>query len=207
MKKILIASTNKGKVKQIKKVLDLFGIDNVCSLKDVQPVEEPEEFGTNCQQNAFIKASYYVKNYPDYCVLADDSGIFIDAFNGAPGIYSARWGGAHTTENIREKLVSEMKKHNVSESPAYYECSMVLMDKERDLTISVIEKFDGIIKDVPSGTFRDGLAYDPYFYINDDYTAANLNDIDEDLLLEINHRGKAAFQMACNIAKEYHEEW
>lgn len=210
MKPILIATTNRGKAEQIKRVFGCYNIIDVWSLnemKNYKDIPEPEEIGTNCQQNAFIKANYYAEKFPEYCVLADDSGIFIDAFDGAPGVYSARWGGAHDTKTIREKLLSELKKYNISESPAHYECSMVFIDNSRDTKIISKGKFNGIIKNVPSGTFREGLAYDPYFYIDGyDATAADLMDRDEEALLRINHRGLATKQMIHNIIEVYFHE-
>lgn len=205
MKTILVATTNQGKFEQIKRMFEDYNITNILSLKDVLPVDEPEEYGSTCQQNAYIKAEYYAEKFPDYCILADDSGIFIDEFDGAPGVYSARWGGAHNTDTIREKLLQEFKTHKIHESYATYECAMVFKDKDRnDLTMISIGKMRGIIKDIGSGTPRKGLAYDPYFYINDNTTAADMMDKDEDALVMINHRGKAAKQMINNILKEYY---
>lgn len=207
MKTILVATTNQGKFEQIKRMFEDYNITNILSLKDVLPVDEPEEYGSTCQQNAYIKAEYYAEKFPDYCILADDSGIFIDEFDGAPGVYSARWGGAHNTDTIREKLLQEFKTHRIHESYATYECAMVFKDKGRnDLTMISIGKMRGIIKDIGSGTPRKGLAYDPYFYIDDNTTAADMMDKDEDALFMINHRGKAAKQMINNILKEYYHE-
>lgn len=207
MKTILVATTNQGKFEQIKRMFEDYNITNILSLKDVLPVDEPEEYGSTCQQNAYIKAEYYAEKFPDYCILADDSGIFIDEFDGAPGVYSARWGGAHNTDTIREKLLQEFKTHKIHESYATYECAMVFKDKGRnDLTMISIGKMRGIIKDIGSGTPRKGLAYDPYFYIDDNTTAADMMDKDEDALFMINHRGKAAKQMINNILKEYYHE-
>ena len=205
MKTILVATTNQGKFEQIKRMFEDYNITNILSLKDVLPVDEPEEYGSTCQQNAYIKAEYYAEKFPDYCILADDSGIFIDEFDGAPGVYSARWGGAHNTDTIREKLLQEFKTHRIHESYATYECAMVFKDKDRnDLTMISIGKIKGVIKDIGSGTPRKGLAYDPYFYIDDNTTAADMMDKDEDALFMINHRGKATNQMINNILKEYY---
>ena len=207
MKTILVATTNQGKFEQIKRMFEDYNITNILSLKDVLPVDEPEEYGSTCQQNAYIKAEYYAEKFPDYCILADDSGIFIDEFDGAPGVYSARWGGAHNTDTIREKLLQEFKTHKIHESYATYECAMVFKDKERNnLTMISIGKMEGVIKDIGSGTPRKGLVYDAYFYINDNTTAADMMDKDEDSLFMINHRGKAAKQMINNILKEYYNE-
>lgn len=207
MKTILVATTNQGKFEQIKRMFEYYNITNILSLKDVLPVDEPEEYGSTCQQNAYIKAEYYAEKFPDYCILADDSGIFIDEFDGAPGVYSARWGGAHNTDTIREKLLQEFKTHRIHESCATYECAMVFKDKDRDnLTMISIGKMEGVIKDTGSGTPRKGLAYDPYFYIDDNTTAADMMDKDEDSLVMINHRGKATKQMINNILKEYYYE-
>ena len=205
MKTILVATTNQGKFEQIKRMFEDYNITNILSLKDVLPVDEPEEYGSTCQQNAYIKAEYYAEKFPDYCILADDSGIFIDEFDGAPGVYSARWGGAHNTDTIREKLLQEFKTHRIHESYATHECAMVFKDKDRNnLTMISIGKMKGVIKDTGSGTPRKGLAYDPYFYIDDNTTAADMMDKDEDALIMINHRGKATKQMINNILKEYY---
>ena len=205
MRTILIATSNESKFKEIKSVFEDYGITNICSLKDIMPVDEPEEDGDTCQQNAFIKASYYADKFPEYIVLADDSGIFIEDLNWEPGVYAARWGGAHNTEEIRQKLVKELQQHNISKSNAYYECAMVLIDNEREVTITEIEAVKGLICDKPSGPATNKLAYYPYFYINENETLADIKYSDEERFNKISHRGMTTRKMLNAIINEYYK--
>ena len=210
MKTILIATTNEAKYEQIKRIFENYGITNICSLKDVMPIDEPEEDGPTCQANAFIKADYYAEKFPQYCVLADDSGIFIEEFGGAPGVYSARWGGAHNTDNIRKKLVSTFKEKGIDESNAYFECAMVFKDLAKDITITTTCNLKGIIKPVSYGTQRNGCAYDSYFVptiyskCNYDTLAMLKDDGKMEKIDSISHRGKAANSIAHAIVDEYY---
>ena len=125
MKKIVLASNNKHKVKEIKEMLDNV---EILTLKDIEYYDEIEETGTTYLENALIKArtiSEYLKSKNlDYDVLADDSGLCCLALNGAPGVYSARYAGEPSdSKTNRDKLINELKD---KEKTAYFNCTLVL---------------------------------------------------------------------------------
>ena len=124
MKKIVLASNNKHKIKEFKEIL---GMD-ILTLNDIKFFEEIKETGSTFLENALIKArtiSSYLKNKGiDYDVLADDSGLCCDALNGKPGIYSARYSGGHGNDKTnREKLINDLKDNDKT---AYFNCTIVL---------------------------------------------------------------------------------
>ena len=124
MKKIVLASNNKHKIKEFKEML---GVE-ILTLNDIGYLEEIEETGTTFLENALIKAStisVYLKSKGlDYDVLADDSGICSEALNGAPGIYSARYAGGHDNAKAnRAKLIEDLKG---KDNTAYFNCTIVL---------------------------------------------------------------------------------
>ena len=125
MKKIVLASNNKHKIKEFKEILENV---EILTLNDIEFFDEIEETGTTFLENALIKASTiseYLKNKGlDYDVLADDSGLCCEALNGAPGIYSARYAGGHDNAKAnRDKLIQELKE---KDKTAYFNCTIVL---------------------------------------------------------------------------------
>jgi len=128
--KILLATSNKNKVKEIK---EFFTEYDVCALGEVLEPFEIDECGTSFKQNALIKvrAVYEAlksKNWQsEFFVLSDDSGICVDALGGAPGIFSARFSGAGATDaSNRYKLASELRALNLDSSPAHYTAAIAL---------------------------------------------------------------------------------
>ena len=108
-KKVVIASSNKDKIQEIKEILNDF---EVIAFSDIIPKFEIQETGTTFKENAIIKAkTVYEKLKKEYIVLSDDSGICVDALGGKPGIYSARFAGdnADDKKNL-QKLIQELKK-------------------------------------------------------------------------------------------------
>ena len=188
---IVVATSNKKKLSQIKRIFEGHNF-NIMGLADVNiDIKEPEEDGQTCYDNAVIKASYYAKLFPQYAFLADDSGIFIKEFDNAPGVYSARWGGEHSTKACRKKLLEEMDKKNIHESKAYYQCNMCFI--YGDTQIDADGKCEGIIKNKMSSD--NGLAYDPFFYVNN----KAISDYPLEEKDKLNHRGKAANAMIKKI--------
>lgn len=125
MKKIVLASNNKHKIKEFKKILDNV---EILTLNDIGYFEEIEETGTTFLENALIKAqtiSKYIKNKGlDYDVISDDSGICCKALNGSPGIYSARYAGVHGDSKAnRDKLIRDLQG---KERTTYFNCTIVL---------------------------------------------------------------------------------
>ena len=128
--KILLATSNKNKVKEIK---EFFTEYDVCALDEVLDPFEIDECGTSFKQNALIKVravheALKSKNLQsEFFVLSDDSGICVDALGGAPGIFSARFSGAGATDaSNREKLASELEALNLDSSPAHYTAAIAL---------------------------------------------------------------------------------
>lgn len=128
--KILLATSNKNKVKEIK---EFFTEYDVCALGEVLEPFDINECGTSFKQNALIKvrAVYEAlksKNLQsEFFVLSDDSGICVDALGGAPGIFSARFSGADATDaSNREKLAASLRALGLEESPAHYTAAIAL---------------------------------------------------------------------------------
>ena len=128
--KILLATSNKNKVKEIK---EFFTGYDVCALSEVLDPFEIDECGTSFKQNALIKVravheALKSKNLQsEFFVLSDDSGICVDALGGAPGIFSARFSGADATDaSNREKLARKLRALSLDSSPAHYTAAIAL---------------------------------------------------------------------------------
>lgn len=159
--KIVVATHNKGKLREFKAALEPLGIEAV-SIADVVTVPEPEETGTTFLENARIKAQYYMKASQLPC-LADDSGLAVDALDGAPGVYSARYAGeACDDEANNAKLIQALQAVPFEKRIARYVCELVLAYPDgREVTATGY--CEGLIQDTPEG--EGGFGYDPYFYV------------------------------------------
>jgi len=183
MKKIILATGNKGKVRELNAMLE--GYYKVISQSDMQ-VEEVPETGATFIENALIKArnASLQSKLP---ALADDSGLQVEALNGAPGIYSARYAGEGATDkdNI-EKLILNMDQH--SNRKAHFCCAMVFVESAYDKNPIIIEKrWEGELLREPIGI--NGFGYDPIFYLSD-YECSSAQLMPE-VKNEISHRGQA----------------
>ena len=158
MKEIIVASTNQGKIKEIKAMLKDIDIE-VLSMKDVLEQElEIEETGTTFKENALIKAQT-IENIVNKPVLADDSGLEVDALDKQPGIYSARFLGADTSYNIKNQYIIDALKDK--ERTARFVCAMALVIPGQE-PILIEETMEGLINDKIEGA--NGFGYDPIFY-------------------------------------------
>ena len=158
MKEIIVASTNQGKIKEIKAMLKDIDIE-VLSMKDVLEQElEIEETGTTFKENALIKAQT-IANIVNKPVLADDSGLEVDALDKQPGIYSARFLGADTSYNIKNQYIIDALKDK--ERTALFVCAMALVIPGQE-PILIEETMEGLINDKIEGA--NGFGYDPIFY-------------------------------------------
>ena len=155
-KKIIVASHNPGKVKEINILLNDIGIDALPVSKFSQ--EEPIEDGKTFAENALIKARS-AKKLSQQTSLADDSGLCVDALNGDPGIYSARWAGENKDFNLAmstiENKISTLKNKN-----AYFICVLALVT-ENDEEYVFEGKIHGKLTFPPRG--KKGFGYDPIF--------------------------------------------
>ena len=158
MKEIIVASTNQGKIKEIKAMLKDIDIE-VLSMKDVLEQElEIEETGTTFKENALIKAQT-IANIVNKPVLADDSGLEVDALDKQPGIYSARFLGADTSYNIKNQFIIDALKDK--ERTARFVCALALVIPGQE-PILIEETMEGLINDKIEGA--NGFGYDPIFY-------------------------------------------
>lgn len=179
MKQIILASNNEKKIIEMQKLLDGF---NVISLKEAGVDVEIEENGTTFIENALIKSTTAHK-LTGKISIADDSGLVIDALDGRPGIYSARY--AEPGQRIN-KVLSEMKDIPYEKRTAHFVCA-IACTLENGESFTIEEKCDGIILNERRGT--GGMGYDPIFYYPElDQTFAQIS-LDKKNL--ISHRGKA----------------
>ena len=196
MKKIVIASKNSDKVKEMRLVLSNLPIE-VLSLADFADLPDALEDGTTFEANALIKARFFHERTGLAC-LADDSGLEVDALGGLPGVYSARFAGYHAEDlTNNQKLLDELKKVGVKESAAAYRCALAFIDTDGTELLTQ-GKIEGKIKTVAQG--NSGFGYDPYFYIDDERTMAQLSTDEKNL---ISHRGKALREMVAKLKEMF----
>ena len=158
MKELIVASTNQGKIKEIRAMLKDIDIE-VLAMNDVLDDDiEIEENGTTFKENALIKASTIAKivNKP---VVADDSGLEVDALDKQPGIYSARFLGADTSYEIKNQYIIDAVKDK--DCKARFVCAMALVIPGQE-PILIEETMEGMINDKIEG--ENGFGYDPIFY-------------------------------------------
>lgn len=190
--KIIIATNNQGKVKEFKRILSA---DNytVLSLNDVQWHQAIEETGSTFAENAKIKA-WTIYNELKLPVIADDSGLCVDALNGAPGIYSARYSGKNATDQSNiDKLLTEMKKQ--TNRMARFVCALCYIDKNGQEHL-LQDTCEGEIGTKPVG--ENGFGYDPVFMVGAK-SFAQLTDAEKDTC---SHRGKVLKKFQDMIIKE-----
>lgn len=194
MKRIVLATKNQGKIKEMRALLAPLDIE-VLSLADFEPIEDAKENGTTFQDNALIKARYYYEHTHVAC-LADDSGLEVDALDGRPGVYSARYSGENATDATNNaKLLDEMTDVAEDNRTARFRCSMALVDGDTVLTA------DGVCEGVILCELRGegGFGYDPLFFVpRYDRTLAELTSDEKNA---ISHRGHAVRMMVDKIAK------
>ncbi len=190
MTKIVLASNNQGKVREIGEMLAEQGLNlniEVMPQSDFN-VSEVEETGLTFVENAILKARHaaQVTGLPS---IADDSGIEVDYLKGAPGIYSARYSGvgASDQDNV-DKMLSALKDVPTEQRKARFQCLMVYMRHADDPTPFIAQgTWEGLITDVPLGD--NGFGYDPIFYVPEhNCTSAQLS---ADTKNTLSHRGQA----------------
>lgn len=187
--KIVFASGNEGKVKEIKEMLEGMGIELV-SLKDYKGVPEIVEDGNTFLENALKKAKI-ISEFTGETVLADDSGLRVDGLGGEPGIYSARYAGEKATDDDNiNLLLARLKNIPQEKRTAFFCCALVLYrtDGRYDCFES---KWPGLIIDERRGD--NGFGYDPVFFVPEmKKTAAELPP---EIKNKVSHRGQAFAQL------------
>jgi XTP/dITP diphosphohydrolase len=158
--RLLIATTNTGKIREIRALLATAPVE-LLTLANWPDIEAPEEVGATFTENARAKALYYADATGELTV-ADDSGIEIDAMDGAPGVASARYGGADASYRDKFTLIYDtLKAKSALDSPARFVCSLTLAERGRVLFESC-GTVEGRIAPEPKG--MGGFGYDPIFF-------------------------------------------
>jgi len=199
--KIVLATHNQDKCAEMKEILGHMNLSFV-TLKEFPEIGEIIEDGNTLMENALIKARivYNITKLPS---IADDTGLAVDALNGAPGIYSARFAGENCSysDNIN-KLLIKMKKIPINQRSARFCTSIAYIDDKLELTTEGIVK--GVITNVTKGI--DGFGYDPVFYIpslKKTYAEMSMNEKNQ-----ISHRGIAIRNMQkllySHLPKKFH---
>ena len=196
MKKIIIASNNDHKIKEIKKILSQFPFE-VISLEEANINIDVEETGITFIENAYIKASEIFKVANGDMVLADDSGLVVESLDGAPGVFSARFAGSHgDTKANNEKLLYLLEGTSENKRKAKFICAMVLIVNE-DKIVKVQGEVNGIITSEFRG--EEGFGYDPLFFIKEyNKTFAQMSDDEKNA---ISHRGRALEKLKNELQK------
>lgn len=197
MKKLVLATGNQGKVKEMANLLADFGFD--VRAQSEFNVSDADETGTTFIENAIIKARHAAK-ITSLPAIADDSGLEVDHLKGAPGIYSARYSGEGATDQKNlEKLLLELQGVPESLRTARFHCVLVLMRHENDPTPIVCHgKWEGRILTEAHGSH--GFGYDPVFWVPEKNCAsAELEAVEKK---QLSHRGKALKQLFQILAEE-----
>ena len=199
---MVLASSNRHKIQEIG---DMFKASKatkdikLLSLKDIDFNEDIEETGETFLENSLIKAkaiNKYLKDKNlDYMVLADDSGLWVNSLNGAPGVYSARFAGEHGNNQAnRDKLLFELK--NKTDRSAKFVCTLVLMQPNGEYIFCVGETFGKITyKEIGNTEF----CYDCLFYSND--LKKTFGESTEQEKNSVSHRGRAVQKLIVEIEK------
>ncbi len=186
MQKLLIATHNQGKLREFRQLLADLDLE-VTDLEALGITHDVEETGATFAENAILKARAYAE-MSGLLTWADDSGLEVDALEGRPGVYSARFGGPDLTPRDRYLLLLDaLRDHPRANWTARFRCVVALALPNGEVH-TVDDTLEGIITDKPAG--EHGFGYDPIFYLPD--YGATLAELDPAIKNRISHRGKAA---------------
>ncbi len=191
--KIWCATGNPGKLREFHLAGELLGID-VEALPDLKSIPAPEETGATFEENAGLKAAYYSR-FATGLLFADDSGLVVDALNGEPGVYSARYAGAHATDEANNRLVLERLGDNPNRS-ARFVCAIAIAQGG-----DVVETFRGEVEGEMLKEARGpgGFGYDPLFYYPP--FGCSFGEVEGERKFAVSHRGNAVRAMLAYLAK------
>jgi len=191
--KILIATTNEGKVREIRDLVRTLPVEFL-SLADLDNVPEVVEDGLTFEANALKKAGV-ISRATGLVTLADDSGLRVDALDGRPGVYSARYGGDHATDPEKcAKILEEMAMVPDELRTARFVCALAMVTPagEKKLFLGVCE--GRIIRDQRGAR---GFGYDPIFY--NDQAGCTFAELDTESKNRVSHRGRALREFAAYL--------
>ncbi|WP_312096184.1 XTP/dITP diphosphatase [Niallia sp.] len=185
MKEIIIATRNTGKVKEFVQMFAPLGYE-VKTLLDFQDVPDVEETGSTFEENALLKAET-ISKLLNRVVISDDSGLVVDALNGRPGVYSARYAGEQKNDQDNmDKVLSELEGVAAEERTARFCCTLaVAIPNEASLTFT--GTCEGIILEERRGDY--GFGYDPIFFVVEEQKA--MAELPPETKNKISHRANA----------------
>jgi len=194
--KLVLATRNQGKITEFRRILEelapgqieLIGVDKFPDLVDV------EETGTSFEENSLLKARY-TSQATALPAIADDSGLCVDALNGDPGIFSARWAGVHGNDQANlEKVLDQLKDVPDQKRTAHFKCVAPLVLPEGREQVAE-GRFEGHILHAPVG--ENGFGYDPIFQpLGLSISSAQMSAQEKDL---VSHRGKSLRAIAPHV--------
>ncbi|MCG7346410.1 XTP/dITP diphosphatase [Sporosarcina sp. ACRSL] len=189
MKKLMIATNNKGKAKDFETLFSPYGFE-VQTLNDLDQDIDVEETGVTFEENAVLKAEE-VSKLLGIIVIADDSGLEIDKLKGAPGVYSARYAGEQKNDEANiDKVLSELQGVPQQERTARFRCVLAVAGPGVE-TVTFSGSCEGLILEERRGT--NGFGYDPIFYVPEKGRA--MAELSPEEKGEISHRGAALRQL------------
>jgi XTP/dITP diphosphohydrolase len=195
--RLLIASSNPGKVREFQELLQTHGV--ACSDLSIHPhVPAPEETGHTFRANAMLKAVYYATKLRTWA-LADDSGLSVDALGGSPGVHSARWaemnGAGNGDADNNTLLLRQLDAAPDDQRTARFVCVLALSDPKGRVVLTARDEVEGTMLRAPRGD--GGFGYDPLFLVPDlGRTTAELPAHEKHA---ISHRGKALRRLASML--------
>lgn len=200
--KILVSTNNKNKIKEIKDILSELPVE-IYSKKDVNLEEfDVVEDGETLAENSMIKVKEIrkYKEFDDYIIIADDSGLFVDNLNGAPGIYSARYAGEDGNDKLNnEKLLREMK--DIEDRSASFKACIAAIDENNNEYFAYGECKGHILREEQGD---NGFGYDPLFMpIGYNKSFAELDGIEKN---KISHRRKALEELKIILINKLKED-
>lgn len=200
MRQLLIATHNPGKLREYRALLADLDLQ-VLYLDDLGITHDIPETGTTFAENAILKAVGYAE-MSGMLTWSDDSGLEIDALNGRPGVYSARYGGPGLTDWDRiVRVLDELRGYPPAAWTARFQCVVALAEPHGQV-LTVEDRVEGIITDRPRG--EHGFGYDPIFYMPD--YAATMAELDPAHKNQISHRAKAAAAAKQVLARRLQED-
>ncbi len=195
MTKIIFATANEGKMKEIREILKDLDIE-LLSLKDIGLNPDIEENGKTFEENAIIKAKA-VMELTNEIVLADDSGLEVDYMDKAPGVYSARFMGENTSYDIKNQyIIDKLAEANEEERSARFVCIIACVFPKGEV-LTKRATIEGLIAKEIMGS--NGFGYDPIFYVPE-YRCTTAQ-LPSEVKNEISHRGKALRAMKDEIKR------
>lgn len=197
-KRIIFATGNQNKMKEIKMILSDLGME-ILSMKEAGIDVDVEENGTTFEENALIKARAIAERLPSDIILADDSGLEIDYLNKEPGIYSARYAGKDTSYDIKNQMLLDRLDGVPDEKrTARFVCAIAAVFPDGAEEV-VCEAMEGRIGYKIAGV--NGFGYDPIFFLPEfGMTSAEITPEQKN---EVSHRGKALRSMRKVMEKKY----